>query len=416
MPKKKATKPPRIVTKHQLSRWEQQRRRQRIIMGIGIFIIAAVLTVIGVGWYYGQYQPMHETVLAVNDREFSMEYYVEMLKLQAAGGQSEAHLLYLANSIEITIQRNELIRQEARELGVTVSDEDAKRELENAELPDTPVYRDLAKSKLVVDRLLSGYFDEQVPRFDRQRQLMAMLLESQSQADEVSERIETGESFTELAEELSLEDYTRANGGDFGWTPQRVLEELLGESVAREIFALPVGALQPVYDEEVEKPVGYWLVEVLERNEEEETHLQVMLLGSEAQAEEIKRRVEAGEDFGDLAVEYSQLKGVEENRGEFMVIEGMMQPAVDAYAFASDTELGEISDPIRDDTVFTKGGYWLVDVQAEDENRRIETTYRDFLKNRAFNEWIAGILDDPENELVSYLDDEKKAWAVSQIM
>jgi parvulin-like peptidyl-prolyl isomerase len=417
LPKKKADKPQRPFTRHQISRWEQQRRREHIILGVGISVIIIALAFIGAGWYIGRYQPLHETVLVVNDREFSMAYFVEMLKLQAGEGQTEAQLLYLADSVEPTIQRSELIRQKARELGVTISSEEAKLELQNNDLPDTEVYLDLAKSKLVYDRLMSGYFDDQVPLYDRQRQVMAMLLESENQAEKIQGRIESGDNFTDLAKELSLEDYTKANGGDFNWAPQRLLEKLLDASSAQKIFSLPVGTLQIVYDEEVEKPVGYWLVEVLDRNEEEsETHLQVMLLSSEAQALEIKNRLEAGEDFGTLAMEYSQLKGVEENKGEFMVAEGMMQPAVDEYAFSPDTKLGELSEPIRDDTVYTKEGYWLVKVDAEDENRRIDTKYRDFLKAQAFNEWVATILDDPDNQLSSYLDDEKKAWAVAQVM
>ncbi len=51
MAKKKAEKPKRELTKRQLSRWQQQRRRQRIIFGSGILIIVAVLSVVGAGVY-----------------------------------------------------------------------------------------------------------------------------------------------------------------------------------------------------------------------------------------------------------------------------------------------------------------------------------------------------------------------------
>ncbi len=417
MPKKKTPRPPRPLTRRQLSRWEQQRKRQRLIVSIGILVMVTALAFVGAGWYIGSFQPMRETVLVVNDREFSMAYYVEMLEIQASQGPTEAQLRSMADAAETSIQRSELIRQEARELGVTVSDEDARRELENNELPVTEVYLDLARSKLVLDRLMEGHFDREVPSQALQRQITAMLLESEPRAQEVRQRIVSGESFTGLAAELSLEDYTRSNEGDFGWVPRSVLEELLGTAIAQEFFELPVGPMQLVHDEEASKQVGYWLVRVLDRNEEEgEVHLQVMLLGSEAEALEIRDRLEAGEDFATLAVEHSRVSGVEENKGEYLVGPGMMQAPVEEYAFSPETVVGQVSAPIRDDTVSTTGGYWLVRVAAEEEDRQIDREYRDFLKNLAFNEWVSSILEDPENQVTSHLDEAKKDWAVARVM
>ncbi|MEE9521170.1 MAG: protein export protein, partial [Dehalococcoidales bacterium] len=61
MVKKKAEKPRREVTKRQLSRWQLQKRRQRILLGLGILVISAVLIVISVGvyqrWYIAEYKP-----------------------------------------------------------------------------------------------------------------------------------------------------------------------------------------------------------------------------------------------------------------------------------------------------------------------------------------------------------------------
>ena len=42
-------------------------------------------------------------------------------------------------------------------------------------------------------------------------------------------------------------------------------------SIVDDIFSHRVGELsQPIYDDEAQKWVGYWLVEVLERDEDEE--------------------------------------------------------------------------------------------------------------------------------------------------
>ncbi|MCD6299918.1 MAG: hypothetical protein J7L78_01930, partial [Dehalococcoidales bacterium] len=78
--------------------------------------------------------------------------------------------------------------------------------------------------------------------------------------------------------------------------------------------------------------------------------------------------------------------------------------------------LETLSEPIRDDAAPTKGGYWLVKVLDEDDNKEIGKDDRDFLKAQVFNEWLSSLWDDPENQIDSYLDGEQKAWAVEQSM
>jgi parvulin-like peptidyl-prolyl isomerase len=416
--KKKVEKPQRIFTKRQLSRWQQQKKRQRIILGVGIFTIVAVLAIIGVGWYLGQYQPLHQTAIRVNDTEFNMKYYIEMLKVDS-WNQPASYLPYLADDVVKKIERNELMRQGAVKLGISVSDDEVKEELKSYNLPNDDIQRDLIHTKVVIDKLLNEHFEQQVPLSAEQVHLMAMLLESEEQVTEVRANLENSESFTELAEELSLDYFSKINQGDFGWHPKVILNELLGASIVEDVFSAEVEVLsQPIYDEEVSKEVGYWLVRVLDRNEEEEeAQIEVMLLGNEAEAQEIISRLEAGEDFATLAKEFSRLEGVEENEGEYEITTGMISPAVDEFVFNSETALEAISEPIRDETITTEGGYWLIKVLAKDEDRRIDKEDRDLLKSRALEEWVSSLWDDPENEVDdSYLDDEKKSWAMEQAM
>ncbi|HEY51654.1 MAG TPA: hypothetical protein G4O20_07620 [Dehalococcoidia bacterium] len=417
MAKKKPEKPQRILTPRQISRWEQQKRRQRIILITGISVIVLALAIVVVGWYLGQYKPLQETVIKVNETEFTMDYYVEMLKLEGSYHQT-SDLSYLTSSVVQNIQRNELIRQGALELGISVTDEEVMTELKNNDLPDKEVYRDLVRYQMLTERLLDIHFDPQIPLSAEQRQVMAMMLESESKALDVRSQLVSDEDFGELAEEMSLEPYSRDKGGDFGWVPRVILQDILKTAIVDDIFSHKVGELsQPIYDEEAEKWVGYWLVKVLDRNEEEEeTHIQLMLLGSEEEAQDIRRQLEAGAEWGPLAVEHSQMKGVAENEGEFLISPGEMSPPIDDYAHSPETEIGATSEPIRDETVTTKGGYWLIEVLDEDAERRIDTGYRDYLKSQAFDEWISSLLADEDNEVVNYLDAEKTSWAIEQAL
>jgi parvulin-like peptidyl-prolyl isomerase len=417
--KKKVEKPQRIVTKRQLSQWQRQKKRQRIILGLGIFIIVAVIVIVGVGWYIGQYQPLHQTVIRVNNTEFNMKYYVEMLKINS-WNIPESSMPYLANSTIKSIEQNELIKQGVFKLGISVSDDEVKAELKSYDLPDKKIQRDLVRTKLLIDKLRDEHFEQQVPVSADQRHVMAMLLESEQQVAEVKARLENGESFTELAEELSLDYLSETNQGDFGWHHKDILNEMFDTTIVEHAFNSEVGVLsQPIYDEEINKAVGYWLIMVLDIDEdEEEAHVKAMLLGSEEEAQDVKVRLEAGEDFATLAKELSRLDGVEENEGDLgILIPGDISPAFDEFVFNPELKLEMLSEPLRDEAIITEGGYWLIKVVDKDEDRPIEDNDRDFLKAKALDEWVSSLWDDPENKIDdSYLDDVKKAWAIEQAM
>jgi hypothetical protein len=246
---------------------------------------------------------------------------------------------------------------------------------------------------------------------------MAMLLESEVQAAEAGYRLEAGESFTEVASELSLERTTKEAGGDLGWIPEGVLDELLGTTVLESyIFESQVGGLsQPVYDEEKTKGVGYWLIRVLERNEiEGEVYVQAMLLSSEEEAQMVLSKIEDGEDFVDLAEEYSQY-GTEGNRAEIgWIAEGDMTLAFEGYAFDTEVELGVVSGAIRDEEKSTTGGYWLFEV-AESEIMDISDENRAILVDDDTSEWLMALYEDPNNVIISYLDDEMKDFAIRKV-
>ena len=418
MAKKKIEKPRREVTKRQLSRWQQQKKRQRIIFGVGAFIISVVLVVVGVGWYINEYQPLHQTVIRVNDTKFDMNYYIKMLKFYGAG-QSLSYMYGMADGVETIIEQGELIRQAAMKLGISVSDSEIDDELKRRDLPISKEFRDAIRDEVLVKKLGDEYFEQEVPVSAEQRHIMAMLLESESQALEVRARLKAGEDFAELAGELSLGSLTQTKKGDLGWQPEDVLTILLDTSIPGEYaFSSDVGVLsQPLHDEEIiRRSAGYWLIKVSEREEEpEQAHVHVIYLRNEEEAQQVKDRLEAGEDFAELAGELSLYEESEEGGGDLgWVSPGLMFPAIDEFVFDTEVELGTVSEPIKDEETMTIGGYWLVKVLDKDDNRKIEENDRDLLKFKALNDWISALWDDPDSEVTSYLDDEMKRWAVDR--
>jgi len=414
--KKKVEKPKREVTKRQLSQWQQQKKRRRLFLILGISVIAAVSVVTGRGFYITYYQPMHETVIRVNDTEFNMGYYIKMLEFYGKGQPD--YLPYLADQVVTSIQRNELIRQGAEDLGIVASNSEVDEMLKEFDPPLSKDYRDLIGAEILMGKLRDVYFDQGVPMFAEQRHIMAMFLESENQTAEVRTRLENGEDFGELAGELSLEGFSQTENGDLGWHPYGILSEILGLSIPEYYaFTSEVGVLsQPLYDEARTKSVGYWLVKVLDIDEEdEEVQVQVMLLGSEQEVQEVITKLEGGEDFATLAEELSQHDASKEKGGDLgWLASDEINPVY--QDFVLNAELEALSEPIKDDGVVTKGGYWLVKVLDKEDNRQIEDSDRDLLKAKALDEWVSSLWDNPENEVESYLDDEKKAWAIAEAM
>lgn len=413
---KKIIKPRREFTRQQLSRWQKEKRRQRIIFGIGAFVIVAVLAIVGSSWFILDFKPQHETVIRVNDTKFDMDYFIKMLKYFGQGQDVDFVYGQVDRAVEV-IKRNEIMRQEAEALSFTVSNREADKRLKSKDPPLSRDYRDLARAEILAEKLKDEYFEEQVPTRAPQRYLMAVLLESESQAAEARAKLEAGESFADLAPEVTLEFYSQLQSGELGWHSKEVLAVLLNTPVPGDYaFSAEVGVLsQPIPDEDVIKRVGYWLIKVQDRVESAQiADIQVMLLGSEEEAVLIRERLEAGEDFSTLAKEFSRAAGAEEDEGTVMNVQaGTITPAFDRFVFDPEVEIGTLSEVIRDEDAITKGGFWLLKVMDSDDDRQIGESDRDVLKAKALEEWLNLKLEDPENEIDdSYLTDEKKEQAV----
>ncbi len=419
--KKKAEKPKREFTRRQLSHLQKQRRRQRIIFFGGIAVIAAVVVIILVGWIMGEYVPMHRTVLKVNDTEFNMSYYIDVLKI-AAENQGTSEINRLAGSVSQQIIQDELIRQAAEKLGITVSDKEIKETLKNADIPENDGAAGLVGGQMLKDRLKTDYFGSQVPKSDEQAHVLAMLVESERVALEITERLQNSENFTALAGEFAQNYYSKnINQGDFGWHPRDIYEYQLNNAIPIEYaFNAEIGTLSaPLFDADAYMQLGYWLLRVNDRPSEDSANVSALLINSRELAEGIKERLEDGEDLGPIADEYSNYSPSQEMHGELGLVHVSeeISASFDDYAFNPETVLGEWSDPIFDDTYWTEGGYWLVEVVGREEDRKIDREDRDYLIEQLFNDWMTGITADIENIVDDInLTEESQQWAIDRAL
>ena len=408
----------RSPTRRQLSKWQRQKRIQRIIIIAGAIFIALVVGYIGYGYYNEQVKPLHEPVLRMNDTVYDLDYYVKMLELYSRGADAD-QTRSVADEIITRIGSGDLIRRVSADLGFGVSADEVNAELKNMGLPNDKVYRDVATSTLLATRLFQNYFDPKVPTECEQVQVQAMFVESEEMAEKVIDMLAAGDDFADLAEEYSLEATTKANGGDLGWLPKDfayVFLGDLGESSLKDIpFELEAGELsEPTYDGLVTKRLGYWLVQVTEEDEEKGKHARGILLGSRKVAEEIRDRIEAGEDFSALAREYSQHLQTQEQGGDLGWTQEWRIDSRAALGIAMSLETGAVSQPSVDDAALTKGGYWVVKLVDRDDSRVLDEEARSEVKLRLSDDLI---VEQSEKDSVDvYLTEEQKAWAVELVL
>ena len=403
---KKAT-PKRAPTKHQLSKWQRQTKIRRIVIIAAVVFLAGVISWVGYGYYKDRIAPSREVVIKVNDASFTMGYYVKMLDAYTQGMDPEEIYYmadYIGGMIADEIIKAELLRQGAENLGIEVTPEEIDARLEEAGLPDDEAYRDIISAVLLQEKL-EEYFDSQLPDTMEQAHVQVMLAESQEVADEVITKIEAGGNFTALVGEFSCNSSIE---GDLGWLPQELIPSTLIGDVAFNIT--PGEISQPIYDETATKNVGYWLIEVIER-QDEEVEARAMLLDSEAKAERVKDELVSG-NFSSLAKEYSQHESKDEGGELGWLKQGDMgSEAFDEVAF--NITANEVSEPVKDESVQTTGGYWIVKVVDRGE-RELEEKVKEGLIDNHFNDWFE---EWQENSTIeNLLDEEKKAWAVDRVL
>ena len=408
--KQKKDKPERVPTKRQLSKWQRQMRIRRLTLIAAAVFLTGILSWVGYELYQdraGRVEPWRQTVLQVNSVNFTMEYYVDMMEISTQGIEPDvisSMSTYIADMVADRIIESELLRQGAQNLGREVTSEEIDARLQQHELPDERVYRDIVAATLSQEKL-EEYFGSQLPETMEQAHVQAMFVESEQLADEVLTMIETGGNFTALADQFSCNSSVE---GDLGWLPKELMPNNL---IADAAFNLTPGEVsEPICDDTATKEVGYWLIEVTNR-QDGEIEARAMLLESEAQAEVIRSELVGG-NFTSLALEYSQHESKEQG-GELGWLEpgDMGSQAFDEVAF--NITASEVSEPIKDESVQTEGGCWLVRVVDRDDHA-LEQGVKEQLIDRQLNDWFE--VWKASSTIKNHLDSEQKAWAVEQVL
>lgn len=190
----------------------------------------------------------------------------------------------------------------------------------------------------------------------------AMVLE---RAKSVLQRLREGGDFAQLAREYS-DDPSGSSGGELGWFGR-------GDMVPefdRASFSLKVGEISDL----VRTRFGYHIIQVEERKGDrvKARHILFSLRPSsqdweraEAEADSLRQRILSGEDFAQVAKEYSQDLGSRDRGGDL----GWFEPDQLTESFRdalNNLKVGEASQP-----VISSYGVHLILVTGRRENRKL---------------------------------------------
>ncbi len=248
---------------------ERRRRHRfaRILSLAGILLLITAMVIPATGYFVVFVQPHRETALVINDARYTWGDYLARLKMivaeaQAIGTWAPESLNNLIFDMVNDLERREIVKQYAPLENVAVSEEEIDFAMRarilgvaNADSPDIPeseyrerlrlrleilqiseeFFREIAREQALMDKL-EAVLQENIPAKLEQRHLYEIrftnpetdLLDARAALD----RFDAGESFQDLARELSEDRATAEQGGDLGWVPRGIKEEyddIMGE-------------------------------------------------------------------------------------------------------------------------------------------------------------------------------------------
>ena len=101
-------------------------------------------------------------------------------------------------------------------------------------------YRSWMKASLLTEKLQAD-MKEELPRQADQVKLRFLSASSEERAQELAQRLESGEDFQALADEIQADEESSGSSSELSWLPKDMLADRLGEEIAETTFSLEVG-------------------------------------------------------------------------------------------------------------------------------------------------------------------------------
>lgn len=275
--------------------------------------------------------------------------------------------------------------------------QDIREEILLTRLREREVDNRLTVSEAEIDAFLAAQ-GASLSRSEEWR-VSQILLDSESKAKVVAQRLQAGEDFAAVASELSLSP-DATNGGDLGWR---------GAERLPTIFLKAVEKLQPgQWTTPFQSPGGFHILRLEDRRSSIRSQVvdvfraRHILIRVDAQTseqtairrlQELRRRLSLGEAFEQLAKDFSQDPGSAAKGGQLdWAYPGDLVPEFERAALG--LARGQVSEPVR--TVF---GFHLIEVLDRKQEPLTEDRLRLIARLSLRDRKLADAVDDWTREI-----------------
>ncbi len=262
---------------------------RRIIITVSIIFIVIIAIIIGINHYFSEDQKyLRIDVISVDGEIISMDYFVR--RCYATGSDPLGALT--------NITREMILRKEAEAAGISITPEAIDNKLiEIASGQDEQItqsefkewlrqrlnesklsedeYRDITATQ-IISEIFYDLISEATPNTAEQVHLHVILTDTEEEAEITRARWASGESFSDLAREVSFDATSRDNGGDIGWVPRGVIYE---SRYDEEIFTLDIGVIS--------KPLAYYDTSVTDASSPSYVNYYLMMVSEKSGSREI---------------------------------------------------------------------------------------------------------------------------------
>jgi len=405
----------KVISKKHVARREQERKQAALIRNIAIGIVVAVVLLIGYGYLNETVIKKQKAVATVNEDKISIAQFQARVKLEresminqyiqyAQMGQQfgmdvaeqiqplEARLnqpALLGKDVLDTMVNELIYEQEATKLGITVSADKVEEEVQAflGYFPNGTPTSEPADDILVADAYPT-LTDEQLALVTITPLPTDVPTSTPAPTEVPTEEVEptpTSEAVPTIPPlpTLTATPYT-AEG--YEATYQDVLTRYTDTGMTEEDF-------RRLFESQLYYEALYEMVTADVPQVGEQIWARHILVPDAALAAVVIERLNAGEDFGDLAMELSIDPSAESNQGNLGWFgRNMMIPEFEEAAYALE-EIGDISKPVE-----TQYGFHIIQLLGRAERPLDPSAYQS-AKDIAFQEWLAEIRQDYDVEI-----------------
>jgi parvulin-like peptidyl-prolyl isomerase len=399
---------PKVVTKKHTARLEREQRQIRLIRGFAIGGLVLVAALLIYGYLQMNVFAKQEPVAEVNGDRITTGQFQERVRIERIGLYNQLNQYQYfqqafgmdttqqVQSIQAQLDSTEtmgnnvlnsmidevLIRQKAKERGITVSKEDVDKFIQEAYgfyKDGTPV--PTATATAFAYPTLSAEQLKLYPATLTPTIAPTSTPESATTPDPSMTATATAQAIPSPTPvpELPTASPTPYTLEGFQGQFQKIVDEFktygISEQALRSVYEMQV--LRKKLTEDQVKDVPTTETQVLARH---------ILVNTEAEAKSVEELLSQGVDFAEVARKYSKDTGSGQNGGEL----GWAPPSNYVTEFAdavSTLPIGQISEPVK-----SQFGYHIIQVVAREE-LPLSADQLEQKKQTAFDEWLKSVHD-----------------------